>query len=209
MEQPNTPEPVVAPITVDEASSPDTYEARIAAQEAHRLASRPNIDHLPDAVARDELGQWQLLARPGEKVIIERFYVNLAGAPWRDTKTFEVDHIDGATGKVTLHDPELLRQVMYNVGEAIGYGFRFKLPTARMPNLTGKRKRGRPRKNALAPTPSKAAIAPTGEAPAKRGRGRPKGSKNRPKDVVKAEKAAKKAKARTAKAKKRPAKKER
>lgn len=209
MEQPTTTEPVQAPITVDETSSPDTYEARIAAQEAHRLASRPNIDHLPDAVIKDDMGQFILLAKPGEKIIIERFYVNLAGNPWRDTKTFEVDYIDGATGRVTLHDPELLRQVMYNVGEAIGYGFRFKLPTARMPNLTGKRKRGRPRKNALAPSPAKAALAPTDEAPVKRGRGRPKGSKNRSKDVIKAEKAAKKAKAKASKAKKRPAKKER
>ena len=179
MEQPTTPEPVQAPITVDEASSPDTYEARIAAQEAHRLASRPNIDHLPDAVVKDDMGQYILLAKPGEKIIIERFYINLIGNPWRDTKTFEVDHIDGATGKVTLHDPELLRQVMYNVGEAIGYGFRFKLPSARMPNLTGKRKRGRPRKNPLAPLPTKGATAPSGEPKAKR-RGRPKGSKNNP-----------------------------
>jgi hypothetical protein len=167
-------------ITFDEVDRPDHYEAKRAAQEAHRLASRPNIDHLPDAVIKDDMGQFILLAKPGEKVIIERFYINLNGTPWRDTKTFEVDHIDGATGKVTLHDPELLRQVMYNVGEAIGYGFRFKLPTARMPNLTGKRKRGRPRKNPLAPLPTKGATAPSGEPKAKR-RGRPKGSKNNPK----------------------------
>lgn len=166
-------------ITFDEADRPDHYEAKRAAQEAHRLASRPNIDHLPDAVIKDDMGQFILLAKPGEKVIIERFYINLDGNPWRDTKTFEVDHIDGATGKVTLHDPELLRQVMYNVGEAIGYGFRFKLPSARMPNLTGKRKRGRPRKNPLAPLPTKGATAPSGEPKAKR-RGRPKGSKNNP-----------------------------
>ena len=175
------------PSSLDDIASPSEFETKRAAQEAARLASRPSIDHLPDAVARDELGQWQLLARPGEKVIIERFYVNLAGAPWRDTKTFEVDHIDGATGKVTLHDPEMLRQVMYNIGEAMRYGFRFKLPYAKMPNLTGKKKRGRPKKVSLVASPP--AEAPTG---VKR-RGRPKGSKNRSAEVVAAEKAAKKA----------------
>jgi hypothetical protein len=107
-----------------------------------------------------------------------------------DTKTFVVDSIDGATGNIYLHDIELCRQSMTNIPLALKYGHRFKLPTARMVDLTSKRKRGRPRKVVEAsstppPPPSE------GEATPKR-RGRPKGSKNRPAEVREAERAAKK-----------------
>jgi len=175
---------------VDETSSPTDFTAAASARETARLASRPNIDHLPDAIEKDEMGVWQLLARPGEKVIIERFSCILNGAPWLDTKTFVVDNVDGATGNIYLHDIELCRQAMTNIPIALKYGHRFKLPTARMVDLTSKRKRGRPRKvvevsSAPPPPPSE------GEATPKR-RGRPKGSKNRPAEVREAERAAKK-----------------
>jgi hypothetical protein len=173
----------------DVSESPTSFAAAASAREAARLAARPNIDHLPDAIARDEMGVWQLLARPGEKVIIERFSSILQGAPWMDTKTFVVDSIDGATGNIYLHDIELCRQSMTNIPIALKYGHRFKLPTTSTPNL-GKRKRGRPKKM----VPAAAEVASTsGEAPLPKKRGRPKGSKNRPSDVVAAEKAAKKA----------------
>lgn len=197
MEQPSTPTPVEQaptsiPVVDDTTLTPDQYEATLSAREQARLASRPNIDHLPDAIARDEGGNWVLLAKPGEKIIIEKFYTYLEGRPWRETKTYEVEHIDGATGQITLHDPEFLRMEITNIVQALAAGQRFKLPAAKMSNLTLKRKRGRPRKNPIVPAPPKAAMAPTTEAPAKRGRGRPKGSKNRPKDVIVAEKATKK-----------------
>jgi hypothetical protein len=194
MEQPNTSDTVQqAPITVDEDNlSPDQYEAQLSAQEQARLAARPNIDHLPDAVVKDEMGMWLLLAKPGEKIIIERFSSIFPGRPWMDTKVYTVHSVETVSGNVYLHDDDLQRITTTNIEQALKYGHRFKLPTVKV-NLTTKRKRGRPRKNAIAPTPSKAAVAPTDEAPVKRGRGRPKGSKNRPKDVVAAEKAAKKA----------------
>ncbi|NDC75781.1 hypothetical protein EBZ70_10985 [bacterium] len=176
---------------VDESDSPSAFAAAAAAREAARLASRPNIDHLPDAIAKDEMGVWQLLARPGEKVIIERFSSILDGSPWMDTKTFVVDSIDGATGNIYLHDIELCRQSMTNIPTALKYGHRFKLPTARMPDLTSKRKRGRPKKVVTLADPPPAA-ATSGEPTAPKKRGRPKGSKNRPSDVVAAERAAKK-----------------
>jgi hypothetical protein len=176
---------------VDESDSPSAFAAAATAREAARLASRPNIDHLPDAIAKDEMGVWQLLARPGEKVIIERFSSILDGSPWMDTKTFVVDSIDGATGNIYLHDIELCRQSMTNIPTALKYGHRFKLPTARMPDLTGKRKRGRPKKVVTLAEPPPAA-ATSGEPTAPKKRGRPKGSKNRPSDVVAAERAAKK-----------------
>lgn len=177
---------------VDESDSPSAFAAAASAREAARLASRPNIDHLPDAIAKDEMGVWQLLARPGEKVIIERFSSILQGCPWMDTKTFVVDSIDGATGNIYLHDVELCRQSMTNIPTALKYGHRFKLPTARMPDLTGKRKRGRPKKVVSFVEPQ-AVAATSGEPTAPKKRGRPKGSKNRPSDVVAAERAAKKA----------------
>lgn len=176
---------------VDESDSPSAFAAAAAAREAARLASRPNIDHLPDAIAKDEMGVWQLLARPGEKVIIERFSSILDGSPWMDTKTFVVDSIDGATGNIYLHDIELCRQSMTNIPTALKYGHRFKLPTARMPDLTSKRKRGRPKKVVTLADPPPTA-ATSGEPTAPKKRGRPKGSKNRPSDVVAAERAAKK-----------------
>jgi len=201
MEQPSNPAPVQqAPITVDEDLSPDQYEAQLSAQEQARLAARPNIDHLPDAVVRDEMGMWLLLAKPGEKIIIERFSSIFPGRPWMDTKVYTVHSIEAASGNIYLHDDDLQRVTMTNIELALKYGHRFKLPTVKV-NLTTKRKRGRPRKNPVAPSPTKAALAPTSEAPAKRGRGRPKGSKNRPKDVVIAEKAAKKAAKKTKKSK--------
>lgn len=178
---------------VDESDSPSAFAAAASAREAARLASRPNIDHLPDAIAKDEMGVWQLLARPGEKVIIERFSSILQGRPWMDTKTFVVDSIDGATGNIYLHDIELCRQSMTNIPTALKYGHRFKLPTAKMPNLTGKRKRGRPKKVVLADQKPTVPAPTTDEPTVPKKRGRPKGSKNRPADVVAAEKAAKKA----------------
>jgi hypothetical protein len=206
MERPtNTDTVQLAPIpTVDEDNlSPDQYEAQLSAQEQARLASRPNIDHLPDAVVKDEMGMWLLLAKPGEKIIIERFSSIFPGRPWMDTKVYTVHSVETVSGNIYLHDDDLQRITTTNIEQALKYGHRFKLPTVKV-NLTTKRKRGRPRKNPLAPVPSKAAMAPTNEAPAKRGRGRPKGSKNRPKDVITAEKAAKKATRKVkAKAKKR------
>lgn len=177
---------------VDESDSPSAFAAAATAREAARLASRPNIDHLPDAIAKDEMGVWQLLARPGEKVIIERFSSILHGSPWMDTKTFVVDSIDGATGNIYLHDIELCRQSMTNIPLALKYGHRFKLPTARMSDLTSKRKRGRPRKVVVAAPTASPPPAPSEGSDQPKRRGRPKGSKNRPAEVREAERAAKK-----------------
>lgn len=148
--------------------------AAMSARERHRLETRPNIDHLPDAVVKDEHGNMVFLARPGDKIVIERYATVLEGRPWLDTKTYTVYTIDGANGNLMLIDEELQRQAMSNYITGTQYGYRFKLPTAKMPNL-GARRRGRPRKNLLAPPPPPADDA----APVKRGRGRPKGAKNK------------------------------
>jgi hypothetical protein len=180
------------PVTpdLDEAGSPTDYAAALSARERHRLATRPNIDALADAVVKGEDGRLVFLARPGDKLIVERFATVLAGRPWLDTKTYTVYTIDGANGNLVLIDDELQRQAMSNYVTGTAYGYRFKLPTPHTPALTSKRKRGRPRKNPVVAAP----VAPTpasGEAPVKRKRGRPPGVKNRPAAVRAAEAEAK------------------
>jgi hypothetical protein len=156
------------------------------AKERARLASKPNIDHLPDAVVNDELGRQILLARPGEKIVIERFATILPHRPWLDTKSYTVQSIDEATGRVHLWDDELQRMAMTDYTQAVKVGHRIKLPTARTV-ITSKRKRGRPRKDKGVETPVVDASSP----PKKRGR--PKGVKNRDKETIAAEKTAIKA----------------
>ena len=188
------PDDTVAP-AADE--TPSAYVTKAAAKEAARLATRPNIDDLVDAVVKDDLGRQILLARPGEKLIVERFATILPGRPWLDTKTYTVHSVDEATGRVHLWDDELQRTALtdYIGGTAVGY--RFKLPTKGRAVVASKRKRGRPKKvvtNLPAPPQQPAQAANPDGTPAKRGRGRPKGAKNRAADVIAAEKAAKKAK---------------
>lgn len=175
---------------LEEVESPTDFVSALSAKERHRLETRPVIDHLPDAVVKDEHGNMVFLARPGDKIVIERYATVLEGRPWLDTKTYTVYTIDGANGNLMLIDEELQRQAMSNYITGTRYGYRFKLPTAKMPDL-GKRRRGRPKKLVLVePAPTPADETST----VKRGRGRPKGSKNRPAEVREAERAAKKVK---------------
>lgn len=170
--------------------TPDAYVAAMSAREAHRLASRPVIDDLADAVVKDELGRLILLAKPGEKLIVERFATILPGRPWLDTKTYTIQSIDEATGRIHLWDDELQRTALTDYIGGTKAGYRFKLPVKGR-KVSSKRKRGRPRKNVAAPavavTPT---VGPDG-APVKRGRGRPKGVKNRDTATIAAEKKAK------------------
>lgn len=160
-----------------------------AAKEAARTANRPNIDSLPDAVVRDEDGKLVFLARPGEKVVIERFASVLPGRPWLDTKIYVVDRIDEVTGDVGLWDQELHRAAGTNYVKGLDAGYRFKLAT-KSTRIEG-RKRGRPRKDKgveAAPPPP---VLDANGQPVKKKRGRPAGVKNRSKDEIAADKAAK------------------
>jgi len=175
--------------------SPTAFTAEMSAKEAHRLATRPNIDDLVDAVVRDDLGRLLLLAKPGEKLIVERFATILPGRPWLDTKTYTVQSIDEATGRIHLWDDELQRMALTDYIGGIKVGYRFKLPVKGRPVVSNKRKRGRPKKIVVAPAVAPAAtvqpaVGPDG-APVKRGRGRPKGAKNRDAATITAEKKAK------------------
>jgi hypothetical protein len=160
------------------------------AREASRLASRPNIDGLPDAVVKNEDGSYLFLAAPGEKLVVERFATVLKTRPWLDTKVYVVESIDSATGNVALFDPELHRFAGTNYIEGLKNGYRFKLPTAKT-RIDGKRKRGRPRKNPQAEVAAPVPVLDEAGNPVKKKRGRPKGVKNRDKETIVAEKKAK------------------
>lgn len=162
-----------------------------AAAEAGKQVNKPMIDHLPDAVEKDEMGIPTLLAKPGDKIVIERVATVLQGKPWLDTKTYVIESIDAATGNLGLWDDDLGRSAATNFIQGVKVGYRFKLPNIKGLSI-GKKKRGRPRKNPTgAPEPAKPVqLGPDGKPIAKK-RGRPPGSKNRDREVIKAEKRAK------------------
>lgn len=161
------------------------------AKEKARSAAKPIIDHLEDAVGKDQFGNPVLFAKVGDKIVIERVATILSHKPWLDTKTYVITNVDGFTGNLSLMDTDLGQCAMSNYITGTKAGYRFKLPNAKGMSI-GKRKRGRPRKNPTgAPEPTKTIqLDPNGQ-PVKKKRGRPAGTKNRPKDVIRAEKKAK------------------
>lgn len=156
-----------------------------------KAVNKPMIDHLPDAVSKDEMGLPTLLAKPGDKIVIERVASVLNNKPWLDTKTYVIESIDSGTGHLKLWDEDLGRSATSNFIKGLAAGYRFKLPNLKGLSI-GKKKRGRPRKNPTgAPEVAKPVqLGPDGKPIAKK-RGRPAGSKNRDRDVIKAEKRAK------------------
>lgn len=161
------------------------------AKEKARNAAKPVIDHLPDAVGTDELGNPTFLAGAGDRVIIERVATVLNNKPWLDTKTYVVNSVDCATGELRLWDTDAARDTVSNYIDGISRGYRFKLPTRRDMEI-GKRKRGRPKKNPTGiPEQAKPVELDAEGKPVIKKRGRPKGSKNRDKAIIKAEKKAK------------------
>lgn len=159
--------------------------------ERSKTAAKPLIDHLDDAVGKDQFGNPILLAKVGDKIIIERVATVLSHKPWLDTKTYVITNIDGVTGDLVLMDTDLGQQAGSNYIVGTKHGYRFKLPNSKGMSI-GKRKRGRPRKNPTgAPEPVKPVqLGPDGKPVAKK-RGRPTGTKNRSKDIIRAEKKAK------------------
>lgn len=174
--------------------------------ERAKVAAKPLIDHLEDAVGKDQFGNPILLAKVGDRIIIERVASILSHKPWLDTKTYVITNVDGVTGDLVLMDTDLGQQAGSNYITGLKHGYRFKLPNSKGMSI-GKRKRGRPRKNPTgAPEPVKPVqLGPDGKPVAKR-RGRPAGSKNRSKEIIRAEKKAKLEKRAMRKTKRKPAK---
>lgn len=176
----------------DIISNDEVDEITRAQQLEHKKsAAKPLIDHLEDAVTKDEFGNLVLNAKVGDKIVIERVAHILVHKPWLDTKTYVIQGVDGVTGNLQLMDHDLGQTALSNYITGLQHGYRFKLPNAKGISI-GKRKRGRPRKNPTgAPEPSKPVqLGPDGK-PISRKRGRPAGTKNRSKEVIKAEKKAK------------------
>jgi len=159
--------------------------------EYKKTSSKPLIDHLEDAVTKDEFGNLVFNAKVGDKIVIERFATVLSHRPWLDTKTYIIQGVDSVTGNLQLMDYDLGQTALSNYITGLQHGYRFKIPNAKGISI-GKRKRGRPRKNPTdAPEPAKPVqLGPDGKPLAKK-RGRPAGTKNRSKEVIKAEKKAK------------------
>lgn len=162
------------------------------AKERARLASKPILDVLEDAVEVDDNGVPVFTVAPGDKVVIERYATILRGSPWLDTKVYTVESIDGVTGTLHLWDDDGKCYAMSNYITGTAAGFKFKVPPAKGNMPTSQRRRGRPRKVIPAgqEKPSEPSLDAEGK-PIKKKRGRPPGVKNRPKDVIVAERRAK------------------
>lgn len=160
-----------------------------AEAQAKREARRPDVSAFPDALD----AEGKPLFRAGDRVVVERRSVVLAGAPWIDTKVYRVLNVDQDTGNVRFYDEQINQFASSNYRTATARGSVFKLlPTGARTDNLGKRKRGRPRKN------PEAVAKPVSTEP-KRGRGRPRGVKNRPKEVIAEEKRARREAKRTGK----------
>lgn len=160
-----------------------------AEAQAKREARRPDVSAFPDALD----AEGKPLFRAGDRVVVERRSVVLAGSPWIDTKVYRVLNVDQDTGNVRFYDEQINQFAASNYRTATARGSVFKLlPTGARTDNLGKRKRGRPRKN------PETVAKPVSTEP-KRGRGRPKGVKNRPKEVIAEEKRARREAKRTGK----------
>lgn len=163
-------------------------EPSLSALQAVRPRDMPKIDHLKDAVLLSPEGKPELIVPPGGRVIIERRSSILNGAPWIDTKVFEVREVDQENGLMKLWDPELHQHARDNWFVGLKVGSRYKLPPL-------KGKWDAPPKVipvSATPTTTTSVSSPVGEGEeVKRRRGRPAGVKNRPKEVIQREKAEK------------------
>jgi len=182
IETPELPSPkltltVALPPLVEPDPPVDPDNDLAAALAPPTAKNKPDISRLPDAVLEGK----PIFAR-GDRIVIERYNGILGGNPYLDTKTYLVNSVDLETGRVTLFDETLLQHATDNWKGGLARGQLYKF--AHGLNVSTKRKRGRPRKNPVAPP---AAAAPPGE---KKKRGRPKGSKNRPREEVKADRVA-------------------
>lgn len=143
---------------------------------SNKEASKPDISRLPDAVSGGCLN-----VGVGDKIIIERRTSFLKGNPYLDTRTYTIKRIDEPKGILYLWDDEMQQWAMDNYRTGPKVGQIYKIALGRFPVSTSSRKRGRPRKIQVDPSPAQKEI--TDGAPAKRGRGRPKGSKNRSREA--------------------------
>lgn len=176
---PDAPFAPMFPVDMDPGVDIDAPSDTVTSEMVEKLAgavrgNKPDISALPDALAADG----RPLFRVGDKIIIEQYAIILEANPYLHTRTYKVDAINPKTGDLRLWDDTLCQWGMDNYLVGPRYGQVYKLAAG---NSVGKRKRGRPRKNPVAPVVE---AAPSDQPVEKKRRGRPKGSKNRPRAVV-------------------------
>lgn len=101
-------------------------------REARRIESRPNIDHLADAVVEVD-GKLKFLAQVGQKVVVERVSTVTKMRPWLDTRVWIVNRVDPETGRVDLWCDDLMQNGICNFIVGTQAGYRFKLVPAKGP----------------------------------------------------------------------------
>lgn len=94
-------------------------------REARRIESRPNIDHLVDAVVVKD-GKFTFLPQVGQKVVVERVSTVTKTRPWLDTRVWVVNRINAETGRVDLWCEDLNQNGICNfiIGTQVGYRFK-------------------------------------------------------------------------------------
>lgn len=112
---------------------------RQMARENRRLASRPDIDNLDDAVVFKD-GKPVFLQAKNNRVIIERVSSCLSGSPWLDTRSYIVVDVDHQTGYLKLLDEEMRHHASSNFITGIQMGYRFKVPARGIKALPRKRR---------------------------------------------------------------------
>jgi hypothetical protein len=114
--------------------------------EQERIARRPHIDHLEDAISIGEDGQIKFLAHVGDRIVIERWYEHKGRPAWLDTKKYLIKEIhevekknkDGwicaRIGDLSLFNIENENSAgsNYITGHAAGYKFRIDEQGARL-----------------------------------------------------------------------------
>lgn len=181
-------EPILQRIVDDENDIALATSLTPEQRELRRLANRPSIDHLPDAVSVLPNGDKVPLFDVNSRIVVER-YLSWAPQRWLDTRVYTVLSIDDETGAVKCLDEEC------NYYATVGFkhlGQNFKLAPKRGNPFNA------PKIRREAERAERSAALPPGTP---KRRGRPKGSANRPKEQIKAEKEAKKAERRMKKEK--------
>src|SRR5260221_5471647 len=95
--------------------------------EKRRLALKPDVSHLTDAVSMVD-GKLQFSLVQGDRLVIERVSVFLSGSPWLDTRSFIIAGVDRGNGDLHLIDEEIQHQAMSNYVTGSHAGFKFKVP---------------------------------------------------------------------------------
>jgi len=113
--------------------------AALEQREAKRLASRPVIDHLADAVVAGPDGRLTFLPKVGDRVVIERVSTLTKSKQWLDTRVWVVNGVDPKSGRVDLWCDDLNQNGVTNFIVATQAGGRFKLVPQKGPIFARKR----------------------------------------------------------------------